>query len=49
MIMTAIPYVEQMFKFTKGSEFFVLLTDREGCILNALGDENILSEAFSLK
>ncbi len=49
MIMTAIPYIEQMFKFTRGSEFFVLLTDREGCILNALGDENILSEAFSLK
>ncbi|MDD3750857.1 MAG: sigma 54-interacting transcriptional regulator [Tissierellia bacterium] len=49
MIMTAIPYIEQIFKFTKGSDFFVLLTDNEGCILNALGDENILSEAFSLK
>ena len=49
MIMTAIPYIEQMFKFTKGSEFFVLLTDSEGCILNAVGDENILSEAFGLK
>ncbi len=49
MIMTAIPFIEQIFKFTKGSDFFVLLTDSEGCILNALGDENILSEAFSLK
>ncbi len=49
MIMTALPYIEELIKFTKGSDFFVLLTDGEGCILNALGDEKILSEAFSLK
>lgn len=49
MIMTAIPFIEEIIKFTKGSDFFVFLTDNEGCILNALGDEKILSEAFSLK
>ena len=49
LIMTALPYIEELIRFTKGSDFFVLLTDSEGCILNALGDEEILSEAFSLK
>ncbi|HKM00994.1 MAG TPA: sigma 54-interacting transcriptional regulator [Sedimentibacter sp.] len=49
MIMTALPFIEELIKFTKGSDFFAFLTDNEGCILIALGDEKILSEAFSLK
>lgn len=49
MIMTALPFINELIKFTRGSDFFVFLTDREGCILNAIGDEKILSEAFSLK
>lgn len=49
MILTASPYIEQLFNFVKGNNFFVLLTDGEGCILNAMGDEKILSEAFNLK
>ena len=49
MIVTASPYIEQLFNFVKGNNFFVLLTDGEGCILNAIGDEKILSEAFDLK
>ena len=48
MIMTALPFIEELIKFTKGSDFFVFLTDNEGCILSALGDEKILSEAFTL-
>ena len=49
MIMTALPFIEELIKFTKGSGFFVFLTDSEGCILNAMGDEKILTEAFGLK
>lgn len=49
MIVTASPYIERLFNFVKGNNFFVLLTDGEGCILNAIGDEKILSEAFDLK
>ncbi|QXE17723.1 sigma-54-dependent Fis family transcriptional regulator [Clostridium sp. 001] len=49
LILTAAPYMEQLINFVKGFNFFVLLTDGEGCILNALGDEKILEEAFSLK
>ncbi|MFZ5969220.1 MAG: sigma-54-dependent Fis family transcriptional regulator [Bacillota bacterium] len=49
MILTASPYMEQLINFVKGHNFFALLTDGEGCILNAIGDEKILSEAFDLK
>ncbi len=49
MILTASPYMEHLTNFVKGHNFFALLTDGEGCILNAIGDENILSEAFALK
>jgi len=49
LILTASPYIEHLMSIVRGKNFFVLLTDREGCILNALGDEKILSEAFNLK
>lgn len=49
LILTATPYMEQLTNFVKGFNFFVLLTDGEGCILNAIGEEKILSEAFSMK
>ncbi|MDF2611327.1 MAG: sigma-54-dependent Fis family transcriptional regulator [Lachnospiraceae bacterium] len=49
MIMTAAPYMDQLIDFVKGCNFFALLTDGEGCILNAIGDEKILGEAFELK
>ncbi|TCO71829.1 sigma-54-dependent Fis family transcriptional regulator [Marinisporobacter balticus] len=49
MILTAAPYMEQLINIVKGHNFFALLTDGEGCILNAIGDEKILSEAFKLK
>jgi transcriptional regulator of acetoin/glycerol metabolism len=49
MILTAAPYMEQLINFVQGTNFFALLTDGEGCILNAIGDEKILSEAYQLK
>lgn len=49
LILTATPYMEQLTNFVKGFNFFVLLTDGEGCILNAIGEEKILSKAFSMK
>ena len=49
LILTASPYINQLANFVKNSNFFALLTDEEGCILNAIGDEKILSEAFALK
>lgn len=49
LILTAAPYIEKLCNFVKGSNFFALFTDGEGCILNAIGDEEILSEAFRMK
>ena len=49
LIGTAEPFMHQLYSFVKGTEFFALLTDSEGCILTIIGDETILSEAFSYK
>lgn len=49
LIGTAEPFMHQLYSFVKGTEFFALLTDSEGCILSIIGDETILSEAFSYK
>lgn len=46
---TAELYMEQLYNFVKDGNFFSILTDEEGCILSVIGDEKILSEAFSLK
>lgn len=49
LIVTAEPFMNQLYNFVKGSNFFAILTDEEGCILSVIGDEEILSQAFSLK
>ncbi|WP_068554660.1 sigma-54-dependent Fis family transcriptional regulator [Thermotalea metallivorans] len=49
LIITAEPFMNQLYNFVKGSDFFSILTDEEGCILSVIGDEGILSEAFDLK
>lgn len=43
------PFIEHLYNFVKGSNFFTILTDENGCILNVIGDEEILGEAFSIK
>lgn len=49
LILTSAPYMEMLTEVTKDFEFFALLTDGEGCILNSIGNEKILSEAFAMK
>jgi PAS domain S-box-containing protein len=49
LIENAEPFINQLYNFVKGTDFFALLTDEEGCILTIIGDETILSEAFSYK
>lgn len=43
------PYMSQLYNFLKGSNFFSILTDEEGCILSIIGDENVLTDAFLFK
>ncbi len=47
LIMTSGPFIENLYNFVKGTDFFAILTDEEGCILNIIGDENILKKAFN--
>ncbi len=49
LIDTAELYMTQLYNFVKGSNFFSIITDEEGCILSIIGDAGILSEAFSFK
>lgn len=49
LILAAVPIMNKIYDFVKGSNFFLILTDKDGCILNVIGDEDILSEAFSFK
>lgn len=46
-IQIAEPFMNHLYNFVKGSNFFAILTDAEGCILSMIGDEAILEEAFS--
>ena len=49
LILNAASFINHLYNFVKGSEFFALLCDRHGCILNVVGDEKILLEASKLK
>ena len=49
LILTAAPYMNHLYNFVKGSNFFAILNDAQGCILNVIGDEKILYEAYKLK
>ena len=49
LIFTASPFMDQLYSFVKGSGFFAMLTDGEGCILNVIGDEDILDTAYRFK
>lgn len=48
LIITAKPFIDQLYDFVKGSDFFIILTDKEGCILSITGDEKILERSKSL-
>jgi len=43
------PFMDQLYDFVKGSQFLVILTDRDGCILSIVGDEEILEKASSYR
>ncbi|BCZ46468.1 sigma-54-dependent Fis family transcriptional regulator [Clostridium gelidum] len=49
LILVATPFINKLYNFVRGSGFFAVLCDREGCILNVIGDEKILDEASELK
>ncbi len=48
LINIATPFIKVLYDFLSGSGFIVLLTDKEGCILNIIGDKDILEAARGL-
>lgn len=49
LVLVAEPFLSQLYGFVRGSDFFSMLTDADGCILSMMGDESVLSEAYSLR
>ena len=49
LINAAKPFLQHLYDFVRGTGFMVLLCDFEGCIVDVIGDENILIEAKELK
>lgn len=45
LIIAAKPFIDKLYDFVKGSDFFTMLTDEEGCILMVTGDDLILEKA----
>ncbi len=45
LMTTAKPFIENLCDFVRGSNFFVILTDHEGCILSVTGDPEIAEKA----
>ena len=46
LIYVANPFINQLYDFVKSSNFIVILNDEEGCILNIIGNDNMLQKAF---
>lgn len=49
LVVAAEPFMDQLYDFVRGSEFFAILTDSEGCILSIVGDPEILKMADQLR
>lgn len=47
LVAVAEPFVNQLYSFVKDSQFLVILTDENGCILNVIGNEEMLQKAHS--
>jgi len=45
LLKVAAPFIKILYDFLRDSGFFIVLTDKEGCILNKIGDRKILIAA----
>src|SRR5690554_1907030 len=46
LITVANPFVDQIYSFVKDTNFLVILTDKDGCILNIIGNEDMIAKAY---
>jgi transcriptional regulator with PAS, ATPase and Fis domain len=49
LIRVAAPFTKNLYDILRGSGFIIVLTDREGCILNIIGDKEIIDASKDLK
>lgn len=45
LLNSASQFIKILYDFLKGSGFFIILTDKEGCIIQIMGDEEVLQTA----
>ncbi len=48
LLRIANPFIDILYKIVADSGFFILLTDDEGCIINSVGDPEIITESEKL-
>jgi PAS domain S-box-containing protein len=48
LLRVASPFMELLYNFLEDSGFFIILTDKEGCILNLVGDEEVVKASQEL-
>ena len=48
LLSNATPFIKILYDFLEGSGFFIVLTDKEGCILNVIGDKDVVEMALNL-
>lgn len=48
LLNSASQFINILYDFLKGTGFFIILTDREGCILQISGDEEVLDTAYKM-
>jgi transcriptional regulator with PAS, ATPase and Fis domain len=49
LISVSKPIIQNLYSIVKGSGFVIILTDREGCILDLVGDAETVKDAAALK
>lgn len=47
LLNVATQFIKILYDFLKGSGFFIVLTDKEGCILNLIGDDEVVKMALN--
>jgi transcriptional regulator of acetoin/glycerol metabolism len=48
ILQVAAPFMEDLYDFLRGSGYILVLTDRDGCILSIIGDDEIVKAASEL-
>ncbi|MBU5592541.1 sigma-54-dependent Fis family transcriptional regulator [Clostridium sp. MSJ-4] len=48
LLFVAKPIMENMYNIVAGSGFSIILTDKDGCLLEVLGDESIMEKSYQL-